>query len=70
MTPAEEFRTSRAALGMTQQQLAAALGLKRGMTICDYEKGRRNPSGLAVNSLRLLVAAKTPTGARPTSELG
>ncbi len=73
MTPAEEFLAARAALGMTQQQLGWALGFshKRGkVTVCDIERGRQNPSGLAVNSLRLLVAAKTPAGARPTSKLG
>ncbi len=66
MTPAEEFLVGRATLGMTQKQLADALGLKRGMTICDFEKGRRNPRDTVVLLLRALVAA----GARPTSELG
>ena len=67
MTPAEEFRSSRATLGMTQQQLGEALGFRRGkVTICDIEKGRHNPRETVVLLLRALVAA----GARPDSKLG
>ncbi len=71
MTPAEEFITARAALGMTQQQLAEALGFKRGrQTICDIEKGRRNPRETVLRYLRVLVAEKQPAGAPPISRLG
>ncbi len=56
MTPAEEFCTARAALGMTQQQLADALGFKRGkVTVCDIEKGRINPKETTMKGLRMLV---------------
>jgi len=61
MTPAEEFRTARAELGMTQQQLGDALGFKRGkQTVCDIEKGRHKPRETVVLLLRALVAAKRP----------
>jgi len=61
MTPAEEFRTARDKLGLTQTQLADALGYKRGRrTVGDIECGAQNPSQLAVNFLRALVAAKRP----------
>ncbi len=69
MTPAEEFRAGRYALGMTQQQLGWALGFshKRGkVTICDIENGRHIPRETVVLLLRALVAA----GARPISKLG
>ncbi len=67
MTPAEEFRTSRTALGMTQQQLGEAVGYKRGrQTIYDIEKGVWMPSEPVLRYLRTRVAA----GARPTSKLG
>ncbi len=69
MTPAEEFRAARAALGMTQQQLGEALGfsLKRSnVTVCEIETGTRNPRETVVLLLRALVAA----GARPISKLG
>ncbi len=69
MTAAEEFRAARATLGMTQQQLGGMLGysLKRAkVTVCEIEKGTRNPSEPVLRLLRLLVAA----GARPTSKLG
>ena len=61
MTPAEEFRAARDTLDMTQQQLAAGLGFKRGrQTICDIEKGRHIPRETVVLLLRALVAAKRP----------
>ena len=61
MTPAEEFRAARDTLGMTQRQLAEALGFKRGrQTICDIEKGRHMPRETVVLLLRALVAAKRP----------
>ncbi len=59
MTPAEEFRAARQQLGLTQAQLADALGFRRGKaTICDIEKGRRNPRETVVLLLRSLVGAK------------
>ena len=59
MTPAE-FLTARQQLGLTQAQLADALGFKRGrQTICDIEKGRHIPSETVVLLLQALVAAKT-----------
>ena len=71
MTPAEEFRAARAKLGYTQARLAGALGFKRGrQTVCDIEKGRHMPRKTVVLLLRALVAAKTPTEARPMSKLG
>ncbi len=70
MTPAEEFRAARAALGMTQQQLAEALGLRGKQTIYEFEKGRRNPREIVLLYLRTLLAKKTPAGARPASKLG
>ena len=61
MTPAEEFFAARATLDMTQQQLADALGFKRGrQTVCDIEKGRHLPRHTVVLLLRALVAAKRP----------
>ncbi len=67
MTPAEEFRAARATLGMTQQQLGDALGFRRGkVTVCEIERGKKNPRETVVRYLRTLVAA----GARPTSKLG
>ena len=61
MTPAEEFLAARATLGMTQQQLADALGFKRGrQTVCDIEKGRHIPRDVVMVGLRLTVAAKRP----------
>ncbi len=69
MTPAEEFRTARATLGMTQQQLGDALGFSRkrsNVTVCEIETGTRNPSEPVLRLLRLLVA----DGARPFSTLG
>ncbi len=61
MTPAEEFLTARAELGMTQQQLAEALGYKRGRrTVGDIECGVRNPSEMAAKFLRALVTEKRP----------
>ena len=59
MTPSE-FRAARLQLGLTQAQLADALGFKRGrQTICDIEKGRHIPSKTVVKFLRMLVAVKT-----------
>ncbi len=56
MTPAEEFRASRATLGMTQQRLGEAVGFKRGKkTVCDIEKGRINPKETTMKALRMLV---------------
>ncbi len=69
MTPAEEFRAARATLGMTQTELGWALGFsyKRSkQTVCEIEKGKKNPRETVVRYLRTLVAA----GARPTSKLG
>ncbi len=58
---AEEFRANRYTLNMTQQQLADALGFRRGFrTVSDIECGRQNPGAVATNFLRLLVAAKIP----------
>ena len=59
MTPAEEFRAARLSLGLTQAQLAAVLGFRRGRrTVGDIECGVQNPSGPVVKFLRSLVAAK------------
>ncbi len=66
MTPAEEFRAARATLGMTQQQMSDALGLRGRQAIYEFESGRRNPREVVMVCLRLTVAA----GARPTSTLG
>ncbi len=61
MTPAEEFRAARAALGMTQQQLGEALGLKRGkISVCEIETGVWVPREVVMVCLRLIVAAKRP----------
>ncbi len=60
MTPAEEFLAARATLGMTQQQLADALGLRGKQTIYEFESGRRNPREVVMVCLRLIVAAKRP----------
>ena len=58
---AAEFFTARKHLGMTQQQLADALGFRRGhRTVSDIECGRQNPSSLAMKFLRVLVDAKVP----------
>ena len=58
---AGEFSAARKQLGMTQQQLADALGFRRGFrTVSDIECGRQNPSSLAVKFLRALVDAKVP----------
>ncbi len=66
MTHAEEFRAARAALGMTQQELGEALGLRGKQTIYEFESGKRNPREVVMVCLRLIVAA----GAHPTSKLG
>jgi DNA-binding transcriptional regulator YiaG len=57
MTP-EEFRSGRQALGMTQQQLANAMGLTGDYakdTIRNWETGKRPISGTAATLLRYML---------------
>ena len=39
----DEIRQAREALGMTQEELAAALGLSRRQTVTAWETGDRSP---------------------------
>jgi DNA-binding transcriptional regulator YiaG len=51
---------ARQALGLTQQQLADALGLGKGgqVTVSRWETGAKIPSGPVVVALKLMVEAK------------
>jgi len=53
MTPSE-IRDLRTRLGMTQAQLATALGLVRTGTISDWERGRSKPNRTAVLLMKTL----------------
>lgn len=54
----EEVRRIRLALGMTQGELAAALGLKHKDTVRDWERGRRPCQGPAAILLTQMGSAK------------
>jgi DNA-binding transcriptional regulator YiaG len=55
MTNAQKIKEARTALGMSQGELAKALGLLRPQTVSDWELGKRQPKEyvwLALQSLR------------------
>ncbi len=52
---AENIRLLRKHLGVTQEEFAHRLGLKRRFTIIDWEVGRRNPSGMAKRLLDVIA---------------
>lgn len=55
MTPAQ-IRETRDALGLTQRQLAAVMGLRGPATVAEWEKGKRNISPPAARLIRLYLA--------------
>ena len=50
----EMIKRFRAQRGLTQRQVADALG-KRSSAVCDYEVGRREPPGLVLIDLSVLL---------------
>ncbi len=61
----EEIKSLREALGMSQEDLAAAVGV-RGQTVWRWEAGRSKPSRLAL--VKLHEIAKIGTGGRSGDE--
>ena len=59
MTPAE-VRAARAALDLTQKQLAPLLGLANKSRVHEYENGQRTPSAAAVRLLRAYLDGYRP----------
>jgi len=62
MTPAE-FRAARKTLGLTQAQCATALrmtGSRSVQTISEWETGRRAPSAMAAELMRVWLAGYRP----------
>lgn len=53
MTPAQ-FKATRARLGLTQQQMADALGLKDASAVRHYEAGRRPVQGSVLRCLQYI----------------
>lgn len=54
----EVLKTARVARGMTQRQVADALR-KQSSAVCDYEVGRREPPGLVLIDLAVLLGLQT-----------
>ena len=53
----EQMRAMRNRLGLTQPELASILGVNR-MAVTQWETGVRNPSKMAVNFIKHLIAEK------------
>lgn len=53
MTTGEKIRELRKAQGLTQEELAQKIGIKRG-TLAQYEAGKRSPSEKPLNDLQRL----------------
>lgn len=62
MTPAERFRAARQSLGLTQAQLADAMGYGDKMRISDIERGVRDPSPAAERLLQAYLDGYRPQG--------
>jgi DNA-binding transcriptional regulator YiaG len=59
MTPAE-IRATREAVGLTQAQLAAVMGLRGQAAVSDWERGVKNPDGRSVRLLRAYLVGYRP----------
>lgn len=59
MTPAE-ISAARAALGLTQTQLAAVMGLRGPATISDWERGVKPANGQSARLLQAYVDGYRP----------
>jgi DNA-binding transcriptional regulator YiaG len=66
MAPA--VRDLRVALGLTQEDLARALGVALS-TVCRWEQGRSCPSRLAMASLQRLRTEASASADRPRQDL-
>ena len=59
MTPAE-IRATREAVGLTQAQLAAVMGLRGHAAVSEWERGTKNPDGRSVRLLRAYLCGYRP----------
>lgn len=59
MTTAEQIKSARSTLGMTQTELADALGVS-WETVASWEQGKRSPGGPALKLIEQMVANKRP----------
>jgi DNA-binding transcriptional regulator YiaG len=56
---AESITELRARLGLTQAEMAGALGVRQ-QTISEWETGRYQPRGASVRMLQVLAEARAP----------
>lgn len=55
----QELKQARLELGMTQDQMAAAVGVSNGRTVRRWESGERNVNPSASILVKMLLGAKT-----------
>ena len=67
MTPVQ-FKDARKALGLSQNAMAKALGLKTSRAIRQYEAGRRQVSGRLVGLVAMLLEQANGKKATPPEE--
>lgn len=56
----DEIKKARDTLRLTQDQLAAVMGLRGGITVSEWERGVRNPGDTAIRLIRAYLAGYRP----------
>ncbi|MGN7869565.1 helix-turn-helix domain-containing protein [Paracoccus sp. 22332] len=59
MTPSD-IKDARRKLGLTQDQLAAVMGLRGKQTVSEWERGVKSPDGQSVRLIQAYLAGHRP----------